>query len=149
MRTVLLVSTLLLTGFAPAPFPKRASPSDNRKRLDGVWVVESVKWGGTLVHGSHWGNGLAFRTNERITITRGELTFPDYTPNQPARWALRFPRGTNDFDLLPLAEGYRMLGFYREEYGAVILIYRPAYSGRPRADSDQDVGFVLLKPAKR
>jgi hypothetical protein len=149
MRTVLLVSVLVLTGFAPAPFPTRASPSDNRKRLDGVWVVESVKWRGSPVLGTHWGNGLAFRLYDRITITRGELTFPDYAPNQPARWAIHLHRGTKDFDLVPLHVGpTRMPGFYRQEYGNLTLIYRSLGSGRPKADSDEDVAFVLLKPGK-
>lgn len=149
MRTVLLVYAVLLTGFAPAPFPKRARADDDRKRLDGAWVIESVKWRGSPVLGTHWGNGLAFRLNDRVTITGGELSFPDYAPNQPARWAIKLHRGTKDFDLVPLATGpYRLLGFYRQEYGKLTLVYRAAYSGRPKADSDQDVGFVLLKPGK-
>jgi hypothetical protein len=87
--------------------------------------------------------------NDRITITKGELTFPDYAPNQPARWAIQTHRGTNDFDLVPLATGpYRLLGFYRQEYGKLTLVYRSASSGRPKADSDEDVGFVHLTPGK-
>jgi hypothetical protein len=151
MRTFLIVLAALVVGFAPAPLPKRDRASGDRNRLDGVWLVEATKFRGNPVLSIHYGNGLTFRLQDRVRITRGELTFPDDAPSQPARWSIRFHRGTNDFDFLPLPDGpHRLLGFDRleEDHGTLTLAFRSASSGRPQAFSDEHVAFVVLTRGK-
>src|SRR4051812_17818381 len=147
MRTFLILLPALVIGFAPAPLPKRDRAGYDRKRLDGVWFVETIKSRGSPVLATYWGDDLTFRLKDRVTISGREVTFADYAPDQPARWAIQFHGGTNDFDFLPLAGGsYRLLGVYRleEGRGTLALAFRSVHSGRPRACSEEEVSFVLL-----
>jgi hypothetical protein len=149
VRTLLIVLAALVVGFAPAPLPKRDVPPDGRKRLDGGWVVDSVKFCGSPMLGTYYGDGLAFRRKDRLTIAEGEVTFTNYAPRQSARWTIRCYRGTSDFDFVPPSRGRaRVLGFYRQEPETLTLVFRSANSGRPKAANDEDVVTVLLKSAR-
>jgi uncharacterized protein (TIGR03067 family) len=147
MRTLLIVLAALVLGFAPAPLPKRDRTSaSDRRRLDGVWVVEATRYRGNPVLSIHYGNGLTFRTTERLAIARGELWFTDREDvRQPARWALRFQNGTNDLDLRSLPDGpAHLLGFYALQGATLTISFRSPNEGRPRASSDDYVATIVL-----
>src|SRR4051794_15280411 len=90
VRQLLVVVTALLTAFAPAPFPKRTS-DEGRGRLDGAWLVRTIRWQGLRCESISLDEGFTVSKNDRLVFSHGRAAFtaPD-DPDVGARvWSFR------------------------------------------------------------
>ena len=139
MRTMLIVSAVLLTAFAPAPYAKPDRKRERRDPLLGSWVVKKIHWQRQGEIGGIMGTEVvSVCVSDRVTIGGGRL---DVQGSHNARmngivfrWEYRSdPASTIDLT----AEGggrLRMPGLYRVEGDKLTLSF-PGSSGRQRPAS--------------
>jgi hypothetical protein len=137
MRTVLLVSAVLLTGFAPAPFVKPERKRERRDPLLGAWVVKKINWHGQGEIGGIMGSSVvSVCTQDKVTIGGGRLVVEgsDRVNRRMQgivfRWEYRSdPIST--IDLTAEGGGMRMPGLYRAEGDKLTLSF-PSSSDKQR-----------------
>jgi len=147
MRTMLVVSAVLLTEFAPVPFPRADRPSNGHPGLAGSWVVETIRVNGTDVSGHSQSGGLEFWVADVVEIERGIVRISHgNSARNSALWELCVQSEGNDLDLVPMVKGQKStLGIYRLQRRILLLSFRSPGWGRPRAFSEREAVIVLRR----
>jgi uncharacterized protein (TIGR03067 family) len=97
-RLLLLVSLMLVTGFAPAPFPRmpRVDPTDHVRRLQGEWVVVEYRYGGKEISDRKEDPTYLFVSKDRWTFYQGGRTLTGWDARlNPTSRALDLTRANN------------------------------------------------------
>ena len=149
MRTWLIVSALLLAGFAPAPLPRRDRARYDQRLPEGTWVAEAVRYKGNDVLACfHGKRGIDVAIGDRVVIRRGQMTFAYRNDSSRARaWSFRLSGAgpTRALDLLdPQADHFVLLGVCALEGDALTLSVSSAGEARPRTFVGKGSALVIV-----
>lgn len=127
VRLLLLVASLALLGFAPAPLPRRERQRDDLADLTGVWVFVRCETNGRV-------DPPETHRDYRVEITRTEIAFLlRQAPRQPIQMTL--DPGASPPSFSWSIEGrVRFVGSYRLERGELTMIFEHSsdLGSRPR-----------------
>jgi uncharacterized protein (TIGR03067 family) len=142
MRALLIASAVVLVGFAPAPLPRRGKGPDNGSRLEGVWLVQSIRLWGNSTGGVVHGQGLSVLVGDRMVIRRRQAAFRD---SFPRTYSVRFPKsaGSGAFDLVT-GPAHHLLGIYELSGENLTLAVNAHGRPRPPTFEGKDAQLVIV-----
>jgi uncharacterized protein (TIGR03067 family) len=149
VRTWLIVSALLLAGFAPAPLPKRDRNPHDQRLPEGTWVVGAVRYQGNEVLACfHGDRGIDVALGDRVVIRGGRITFAYRNdPSRAKAWSFRLSGSgpTRALDLLgPQPRPFGLLGICALEGDALTLSVSAAGETRPQTFAGKESALVIV-----
>jgi hypothetical protein len=148
MRTVLIVSAVLLTAFAPAPLPRRERGRDRHDPLQGAWVVKELRWRGNgNISGVYSSSGVSVSVRDKVTIGQGLLSFERQQPDQNLvnRWEYRTHGRAGAIDLAEEGGRQRKVpGLYHLDGSKLTLSFPSSGLNARRPDAIDRGDLVII-----
>lgn len=150
MRAWLIASAVLLTAFAPAPFPRREKAKDVQAQLVGHWHIKTIRWrGNDGYQASSFGGGMSVSKSDLVVISRGRITFESSGKSSSGDRTVTFTlSGTGEvrsMDIFGSFQDRPMRCLYKRSGNVLLLSINYSGGARPQSltgDGDE-IAFVL------
>lgn len=144
VRVLLLVTSVALLGFAPAPFPKPERQREVFNDVNGTWEFEKYAMSGT----SH----ESLKTQHRIEMTKEKFTFVATNGGGRTEYIMRMdPTASPPSFTWTRSNSLMFVGSYRVQNGKVEMIFQSGnnLAARPTDFTSKPAYHYVLRRIKR